>query len=73
MSDKSDVTVYIYIYIIYIYIYIYIYIIYNIIYIYIYYIYISIPVCERSKEKLGMYGTYHPSNNYQVLIESIWC
>ena len=40
-------------------------------YIYIYiYIYISIPVCERSKEKLGMYGSYPPGNNYQVLINS---
>ena len=34
------------------------------------YIYISIPVCERSKEKLGMYGSYPPGNNYQVLINS---
>ena len=29
------------------------------------YIYISIPVCERSKEKLGMYSSYHLGNNYQ--------
>ena len=33
----------------------------------------SIPLCEKSKEKLGMYGSYHLGTNYQVLIESIWC
>ena len=30
----------------------------------------SIPVCESSKEKLGMYGSYPLGNNYQVVIKS---
>jgi hypothetical protein len=34
------------------------------------YIRTSIPVCERSKEKLGMYDRYPPGNNYQVVFNS---
>ena len=44
------------------------------IYIYIYiYMYVCIcisnyiPVCERAKENLGIYGSYNLGNNYQVL------
>ena len=39
---------------------------------YIKYISLSQFVKDQRK-KMGMYGSYHPGNNYQVPIESFWC